>query len=123
LRGFDYAATGAYLVTVCVLGRRCVLGNVVGDRTLVSPLGRVVTEALLDVPSHWNEAVSLDCFVVMPNHVHAILCIGRRAGQAPPLPQVVGGFKAASSRHARSPVVAALVPRPHHPGTNANSRR
>ncbi|MBZ0108790.1 MAG: hypothetical protein K8F52_08970 [Candidatus Scalindua rubra] len=28
LKGYDYSQAGAYFVTVCVQGRRCLLGNV-----------------------------------------------------------------------------------------------
>jgi REP element-mobilizing transposase RayT len=48
--------------------------------------------------------VRLDRFVVMPNHVHAIVWLDSRAGQAPPLHRLVGGFKAAASRAAGRPL-------------------
>ena len=97
LRGFDYATSGAYFVTVCVSGKRCLFGEVVDDRMILNSLGQSVEDALVDAPAHWT-GIDLDRFVVMPNHVHAILWIGSRAGQAPPLHHVVGGFKSGSSR-------------------------
>jgi REP element-mobilizing transposase RayT len=98
LAQFDYASSGAYFVTVCVLGKRCVFGIVEDDRMILNRLGREVEDALVDAPRHWD-GVALDRFVVMPNHVHATIWLGgTRAGQAPPLHQVVGGFKAQASR-------------------------
>jgi REP element-mobilizing transposase RayT len=103
LRGFDYATGGAYFVTVCVSGMRCLFGEVVDDRMILNSLGRSVEKALVDAPTHWI-GVRLDRFVVMPNHVHAIVWLDSRAGQAPPLHRLVGGFKAAASRAAGRPL-------------------
>jgi REP element-mobilizing transposase RayT len=47
----------------------------------------------------FHAGVVLDVFVVMPNHVHAIVGIDRRR-RPPPLPAVVGAFKARASRAA-----------------------
>jgi len=40
----------------------------------LSPLGRVVKRAIEDIPEHYP-TVSVDAFVVMPNHIHLLLQI------------------------------------------------
>src|SRR3990172_2517269 len=66
LRAYDYRSPGAYFVTVCTHGRKCLLD------------GREIREAVAatwrQIPQHFPHA-RIDEFVVMPNHVHGIICI------------------------------------------------
>jgi putative transposase len=95
---YDYATAGAYLTTICARRRACLFGTVVADRVLLSRTGKLVARAWAEIPSHFD-GVDLDEFVVMPNHLHGIGWLSR-AGHAPPLPVVIGSFKAAASRAA-----------------------
>jgi REP element-mobilizing transposase RayT len=97
IREYDYAA-GSYFVTVCVRSRACILGDVVDDEMRLSRVGKIVVASWRAIPAHFP-SVSLDVFVVMPNHFHGILSLSR-AGHAPPLPAVIGSFKGAASRAA-----------------------
>jgi REP element-mobilizing transposase RayT len=92
LRGFDYSSSGVYFVTTCTRERACVLGHLEGEVVMLSPVGRAAETCLLDTPRHHPD-VSLDAYVVMPNHVHAVLRI-----DGPPLGLVVATFKAAVTR-------------------------
>lgn len=92
--GFDYAAHGAYFVTVCVAGRRSLLGAMEGDGVLLSPLGAIALECLRAVPNH-HDGVKVDEHIVMPDHVHAIVVL---VGAGPTLATIVGTFKAAVTR-------------------------
>jgi REP element-mobilizing transposase RayT len=74
LPAYDYAAPGAYFVTVCTHGRRCLFGTVREHRTELSREGGIVAACWEALPRHFP-AVRLDAFVVMPNHVHGILRI------------------------------------------------
>jgi REP element-mobilizing transposase RayT len=91
---YDYSESGAYFVTICVQGRRCILGRIVDETTQLSPAGRSVLETWHALPDHFP-TVKLDQFVLMPNHVHGILWLTSRedrttlsvgAGLAPPAP-------------------------------------
>jgi putative transposase len=103
LADFDYTSDCLYLVTVCTLGRRCVLGSVEDESIRLSRLGRVVGAQIEALPARLR--VGVDAYVVMPNHVHALVDLGARtrARQASPLRlgTVVGSFKSGSSRVAR----------------------
>ncbi len=57
LKGWDYTRPGAYFVTINVKGRVCFFGRVENDKVILSE------------PEHFPH-VSLDEFVVMPNHAH-----------------------------------------------------
>ncbi len=72
LRDYDYCSTGAYFVTICAFQRECLFGEVVNGEMQVNPFGEIVRE-------EWQktdiviENVTLDEFVIMPNHIHGIL--------------------------------------------------
>src|SRR5690554_2116289 len=72
LRGFDYSNPGYYFVTICINNRINLLGRANGDEVLCSDVGLMVTDLLDSVPMEFP-GVEIDCFVVMPNHIHAIL--------------------------------------------------
>jgi putative transposase len=89
----DYASAGAYFVTVCTR-RRALIFEIPGA-------AHTVQRCWDEMPSHF--AVELDAFVVMPNHVHGIVMVGR-AGHARPLQVVIGSCKSAVSRLLGRPV-------------------
>ena len=74
LRGFDYALDGAYFVTVCVAGRKRILGRIRNGTAILSEAGHLVVTAWERLPLHYPH-VRLDAFVVMPNHVHGIVVL------------------------------------------------
>ena len=82
LRGYDYSQPGAYFVTICARDSQCVLGEVTGDRVALSALGLLSHALWEQIPDHFPN-VTLDEWIVMPNHVHGILLIGERRGTAP----------------------------------------
>jgi len=103
LCNYDYGSAGAYLVTVCVRDRRCLLGRVEDDTVRLSATGRLVAGALAGIGA-FHPGVDLDSWVVMPNHVHAILFLDRTRFRPPPVPAIVGAFKARASRRAGKPL-------------------
>jgi REP-associated tyrosine transposase len=63
LPGYDYAQPGAYFVTICTHGGECLFDD---------PLLRRVAETVWqELPRHFPR-LSLDAWVVMPNHFHGI---------------------------------------------------
>jgi putative transposase len=82
LRGYDYSLAGAYFVTICSQGNRCLLGSVAGKCVELSPAGEIVHVVWNSLPERFPRLV-LDEFVIMPNHLHAVLGIVG-AGLAPP---------------------------------------
>jgi len=74
LRGYDYAQPGAYFVTIVVQGRECLFGEVVNGEVMLSDAGRMVERWWTEL-AHKFPMVTLDAFVVMPNHVHGIIVI------------------------------------------------
>ena len=81
LRSWDYAAAGWYFVTICTRGSECSFGDVVDGEIHLSPIGDVARQYWKGIPQHFPN-VTLDSFVVMPNHVHGIVIIEEHAVSA-----------------------------------------
>ena len=114
LRGFDYAAHGAYFVTIVTHERRELFGRIVADEMRLNAAGRIVAE-------EWQRSgdlrsnVEIDAFVVMPNHFHGIVFLTQTdegtlrsaptrsfgGGMAGSLPIIVRNFKGAVTRRLR----------------------
>ena len=100
---YDYSAPGAYFVTICTQDRRCILSNItVGAATsrppevILTSYGEIVDLAINRIPTVYP-GVSVDHYVIMPNHVHMILriCSGEDGRQiaAPTVSTVIGQMK------------------------------
>ena len=74
LKGYDYGQAGGYFVTICVQHRLYLFGAVVDEIMQLSAAGQMVAEWWSHVPERY-EAITLDCWVVMPNHCHALLFV------------------------------------------------
>ncbi|MCL5429360.1 MAG: transposase [Chloroflexi bacterium] len=74
LSEYDYSSPGAYFVTICVNGKRHILGTIVGEEIHLSKVGEIVQEVWHNLSRHY-ENIELDEFIVMPNHVHGIIWI------------------------------------------------
>ncbi len=111
LQGYDYSKAGAYFVTICTLGRKCLFGNIVNGRMHLNAAGRIVAEEYLKTAAI-RDNIELDEWVVMPNHFHGILVItdgGGTARRAPTMeqfgrpvsgsiPTIVRSFKSAVTK-------------------------
>jgi putative transposase len=98
LPGWDYGRGGAYCVTVCTLNRICCLGEIVDERSLPSGLGQVVAEEWVETARRRSN-ITLDAWIIMPNHMHGILFIEQPPIDEPsrPLGVIMGHFKGACS--------------------------
>ena len=92
----DYSAAGAYFVTICTQNRRCVLSRVVGRGLAPAEMGgmeytlfgKIAEEQLLLLEDRYP-CLSVDKYVIMPNHIHVILILDREAAGASPRPTVM----------------------------------
>lgn len=95
--GHDYRSVAIYMVTLCVEGRRPLLGTLCppDDRHVqpwvrLTELGRQVKQAWLELPQFHPE-VKLLAFRPMPDHVHGIIHVTQPMARH--LGQVILGFK------------------------------
>ncbi|MBI2918823.1 MAG: transposase [Chloroflexi bacterium] len=115
LPGYDYAQPGGYFLTVSTAGRVCLFGDVVDGEMRLNDCGQIVRDEWLRSADIRRELV-LDAFVVMPNHLHAVVIINNDSPRGPdpvgatgrsPLPpgpaqrslgSLVAGFKSAATK-------------------------
>jgi putative transposase len=74
LKEYDYTSPGAYFVTICTFNRKCFFGDVRDERVILSAVGEKAKTFFREIPKHF-ETITLDEFVVMPNHLHGIIVI------------------------------------------------
>jgi len=74
---------GTYFVTINAVNGECVFGDVVDGRMCLNGFGEIVRDEWLRT-EQLRDNISLDAFIVMPNHFHGIIRIddGRRTGTA-----------------------------------------
>jgi putative transposase len=81
LRGYDYTQAGAYFVTIVVRDRECLLGDIIDGEMHLNDYGRIVAAEWQKIPTRFPH-VTTDTSIVMPNHLHGIIVIGGRRGEA-----------------------------------------
>jgi putative transposase len=85
MRNWNYAGKATYFLTICTHNRILYFGSISQGINHLSALGNIVKEEWLKTPNIRPDMnISLDAFVVMPNHFHAIIGIGHNIfNQAP----------------------------------------
>lgn len=102
LKEFDYSQSNAYFITICVKDRHEMLWNNVGARIAraqnsedLSEYGIVIKNAINKIPEKYP-SISVDKYVIMPNHIHIILLlhsVDGRAMRAPTVSTVINQMK------------------------------
>ena len=109
LENYDYSSCGAYFITVCTINRRNYFWNKVGATTgrpqnvELSFYGKIVDGAIKKIPSEYS-MLSLESYVIMPNHIHILLRIcpdeNGRPMVAPTISRIINQLKGAASKQA-----------------------
>lgn len=102
----DYCG-GIYFITICTNDRIHYFGEIINGEMQLSNVGIFAQKALDELSTHYKY-VQVPLFVVMPNHIHVIVCIdeNRKGSQYMPahrtaLSVVIGGFKQSVTCFAR----------------------
>lgn len=131
LKNYDYSTPGAYFVTICVRDRMHILSEIVrtdlsstdkttgiavADETIDSavgeglappeitlklkPCGEIVKEQLKLIETRF-QGVTVEDYIIMPDHIHAVIFLHGKTGGASPSPtldDVICAFKSLTSR-------------------------
>ena len=96
LPNYDYSQNGAYFVTICTYEREKILSKIVGDGFPVPTIyGIIAKEFIIQMHSKYP-SVSIDHYVIMPDHIHLLLRIDQVLGTGNPSPTlgtVIGWYK------------------------------
>jgi REP element-mobilizing transposase RayT len=79
LKGYDYSQNGAYFITICTEHRECLFGTIRNGKMVLNEIGTIARNEL-EKTSTIRKYMTIDCFIVMPNHVHAIVIIDNPVG-------------------------------------------
>jgi REP element-mobilizing transposase RayT len=94
LENYDYSQPGYYFVTVCTEDRKLLLGTVTksdaahSSEVILSHAGVVTAEAI-QAMSNVYQNVTVEKYVIMPNHFHMILSFHESEQPLPDLSRVV----------------------------------
>ncbi|MDX1586419.1 MAG: transposase [Balneolaceae bacterium] len=72
VKNFDYSSPGFYFLTICTDNRFHLFGKIVRGQMRLNRYGEIASEEWLKTEM-LRENVRLDEFVIMPDHVHAII--------------------------------------------------
>ncbi len=107
LSGYDYSQDGAYFLTICTDGKKCILSQIEASGKDYSPpvprltnLGRVVEEEIARLNATYA-GLRVEKFVIMPNHLHLLILLegnGPQAAKRVRLERAVNQFKGAVSK-------------------------
>ena len=76
LRGYDYSQEGAYFITICTKDKELYFER-------YPLLKKIVTQQWNKLPERYAN-VTLDKFIIMPNHIHGIIIVGATLAVAHP---------------------------------------
>lgn len=75
---WDYSRNGYYYITMVINNRNCILGNIKNGEMIFSDFGKIIND-------EWNlsfkirQELFLDEYIIMPNHLHAIIIIKNKS--------------------------------------------
>ena len=110
LQGFDYSSTGAYFITICTHNRQNILSDIVkaihadvqvsaqnnvgtgvpdGPQTIIelTEYGRIADKYIKRLNDFYGD-LSVENYVIMPNHIHMLILVGRDGPSRTPVPTV-----------------------------------
>lgn len=89
--GYDYSRANYYFITICTHEKRCLFY----ERGRLNKMGIIAETCMQEISQHFG-GCKVDKFVIMPNHIHAILVIDEM-GESP-ITTIIGQYKASVSK-------------------------
>jgi len=80
MKGFDYSLEGAYFITICSHQRCNLFGEVNNGAMQLNPYGIIASEQWIRLQKRFRQS-NFENYVIMPNHIHGIICIVRGVGE------------------------------------------
>ena len=99
LKNYDYSQNGYYFITICTHKKQKLLCDIVGEGLCALPtiklttIGEIVKLSIEYINNYDN--ISVDKYIIMPNHTHLIITIQAGGRGDPPLQlyDIIGRFK------------------------------
>ncbi len=72
LTGYDYSSKGIYFITICIKHRKNILSSVVESDSYIMP--KIILTRTGEIVQYYLDRIDgIDCYVIMPNHIHLII--------------------------------------------------
>ncbi len=106
LQGYDYSSDNLYYVTSCTQNRIHHFGEIENKKMILNANGEIALRQWIWLTEQYKYAIS-HAFVVMPNHIHAILEINGNVGNGrdrslqpkiKSLSELMGAYKTTTSK-------------------------
>ena len=104
LQEYDYSQNGAYFITICTHNKECILSRIVtvGEgfplpQIRLTAYGRIVDCFIKELSNRYHD-ISVDHYVIMPNHIHLLISIHGENGRGNPSPTIIGWLKYQSTK-------------------------
>lgn len=94
LKGFDYSSNGAYFITICTEKRKNILFSIVEEGFPLLKLktyGEITDKWINGLPCKYPD-ITVDRYVIMPNHIHLLLSISKENRRGDPSSTVVSAI-------------------------------
>ncbi len=100
LKGYDYSQNGAYFITICTHNKQCILSKIiVGEglcalpQNILTPIGKEIEKSMQYINDNYI-GITIDKYIIMPNHIHLIVILDDSGGHGnPPLQDIIGQLK------------------------------
>ncbi|OGF68013.1 MAG: hypothetical protein A2Y62_20450 [Candidatus Fischerbacteria bacterium RBG_13_37_8] len=90
LNAFNYSKKGRYFITICTYKHRLILGEIFNSRFISSEVGEMAIRWLNLIPNKFK-SVKLDEYIIMPDHMHAIIILKQNNMNS--LPHIIQWYK------------------------------
>lgn len=97
LPNYDYSQSGVYFVTICTHEKQHYFGHIADTTMHLSDAGQIANNRISLIHDSYDN-VTINDYIVMPNHVHMILFLADSHDKKPSLSNIVGGYKSGVSR-------------------------
>lgn len=78
MQNWDYRSNSPYFITICTAHRELCFGSITNSEINLTTIGEIVVNEWLKTPVVRPDMnIILDEFVIMPNHFHGIIFIGK----------------------------------------------
>ena len=94
LEKYDYSTNGAYFITICTHNRKQILSNIiVGTGVHDCPKIKLlkygeIADKYIKQLNDFYDNIKVDCYVIMPNHIHILLFIKGNGQSRTPVPTI-----------------------------------
>jgi putative transposase len=96
LTQYDYSQPGSYFITICTQERICFFGDVTDGEMNLNSSGLAINKDWCELSDAFG-SISMDSFIIMPNHLHGIININHEGGKS--INHIIKYFKAISTYH------------------------